>query len=53
MASSVPPTPADSAPPLDNAAALLFIINAASGAEDIDAKRAVIESTLAARGRRG
>lgn len=53
MASSVPPTPADSAPPLDNAAALLFIINAASGAQDIDAKRAVIESTLAARGRRG
>jgi diacylglycerol kinase family enzyme len=53
MASSVPPTPADSAPPLDTAAPLLFIINAASGAADIDAKRAVIESTLAARGRRG
>ncbi len=53
MASSVPPTPAESAPPLDTAAPLLFIINAASGAADIDAKRAVIESTLTARGRRG
>ncbi len=53
MVYSVAPTPADSAPPLDTAAALLFIINAASGAADIDAKRAVIESTLAARGRRG
>ena len=53
MACSVPPTPADSAPPLDNAAALLFVINASSGAQDIDAKRTVIESTLAARGRRG
>ena len=53
MASSVPPTPADIAPPLDTAAALLFVINASSGAQDIDAKRAVIESTLAAQGRRG
>ncbi|MDO9149361.1 MAG: diacylglycerol kinase family protein [Hydrogenophaga sp.] len=53
MASSVTPTPADSAPPLDTAAALLFIINASSGAQDIDAKRAVIESILGARGRRG
>ena len=53
MASSIPTTPADSAPPLDTAAALLFVINASSGAQDIDAKRAVIESTLAAQGRRG
>lgn len=53
MALSVPPPPAESAPPLDTTAALLFVINAASGAQDIDAKRAVIESTLAARGRRG
>ncbi len=42
-----------SAPPLDPASALLFVINAAAGALDIDAKRAVIESALAARGRKG
>lgn len=42
-----------SVPPLDPAAALLFVINAASGASDIDAKRAVIESALAAHGRKG
>jgi diacylglycerol kinase family enzyme len=53
MVHSVPPTPADSAPPLDTEAALLFVINAASGAFDIDAKRAVIETALAAQGRRG
>lgn len=40
-------------PPLDPASALLFVINASSGAFDIDAKRAVIESALAARGRPG
>lgn len=38
---------------LDPESALLFVINAAAGALDVDAKRAVIESTLAARGRRG
>ena len=37
----------------DPAAALLFVINSASGATDIDAKRGVIESALAARGRTG
>ncbi len=41
------------APRLDPESALLFVINAAAGALDVDAKRAVIESTLAARGRRG
>ena len=41
------------APRLDPAAALLFVINGASGAFDIDAKRAVIQSALAERGRRG
>jgi len=40
-------------PRLDPAAALLFVINAAAGAFDVDAKRAVIESALAARGRQG
>lgn len=38
---------------LDPAAALLFVINASAGAHDIEAKRAVIESALAARGRKG
>jgi len=32
-------------------AALLFVINAAAGALDVDAKRGVIEAALAARGR--
>jgi len=41
------------APRLDPESALLFVINASAGALDVDAKRAVIESTLAARGRRG
>ncbi|MBA4260655.1 MAG: diacylglycerol kinase [Comamonadaceae bacterium] len=41
------------APRLDPAAALLFVINASAGALDIGAKRAVIESALAARGRKG
>ena len=40
-------------PRLDPAAALLFVINAAAGALDLDAKRAVIEATLAMRGRTG
>jgi diacylglycerol kinase family enzyme len=42
-----------SAPRLEPASALLFVINAAAGAHDVDAKRAVIESALAARGRKG
>ncbi|MBB1076720.1 diacylglycerol kinase [Rhodoferax sp. 4810] len=40
-------------PPLDPAAPLLFVINAASGAQDVQVKRAVIEAALAARGRPG
>ena len=40
-------------PRLDPAAALPFVINAAAGALDLDAKRAVIEATLAMRGRTG
>lgn len=40
-------------PRLDPAAPLLFVINSASGALDIDAKRAVIEAALAAQGRTG
>lgn len=43
---------ASAAPHLDPAAALLFIINASSGAHDIDAKCAVIEAALSAAGRR-
>ena len=42
-----------SVPRLDPASALLFVINAAAGALDVDAKRAVIESALTARGRKG
>ena len=42
-----------SGPPLDPASPLLFVINAAAGAQDVDAKRAVIESALAERGRKG
>jgi diacylglycerol kinase family enzyme len=42
-----------SAPRLDPAATLLFVVNAAAGAFDLDAKRAVIESALAAAGRKG
>jgi len=42
-----------SVPHIDPASSLLFVINAAAGAHDIDAKRAVIESALAASGRRG
>lgn len=40
-------------PHIDPAAALLFVINAAAGAFDLDAKRAVIQSALAAHGRKG
>jgi diacylglycerol kinase family enzyme len=42
-----------SVPPLNPASALLFVVNAASGAFDTDAKRAVIEAALAVRGRKG
>jgi diacylglycerol kinase family enzyme len=42
-----------SAPPIDPESALLFVINAAAGALDLDAKRAVIQSALAAQGRKG
>ncbi len=37
----------------DPAASLLFVVNASSGAQDIEAKCAVIESALAAGGRQG
>ncbi len=40
-------------PRLDPSATLLFVINAAAGSFDVDAKRAVIESALAAAGRKG
>ena len=40
-------------PRLDPSAPLLFVINASAGAHDIDAKTAVIESALSARGRQG
>ncbi|MCU0925044.1 MAG: diacylglycerol kinase [Hydrogenophaga sp.] len=53
MAPSTDPSAAHSVPPFDTGAALLFVINAASGAFDIEAKRAVIESALAVHGRRG
>ena len=42
-----------SLPRLNPAATLLFVINTSSGPLDIDAKRAVIESALAMRGRKG
>jgi len=41
------------APRIDTAATLLFVINSAAGAFDLDAKRAVIEAALAAQGRTG
>jgi hypothetical protein len=41
------------APQIDPAAALLFVINSAAGTLDLDAKRAVIETALAAQGRTG
>jgi diacylglycerol kinase family enzyme len=40
-------------PRLDPASTLQFVVNAAAGAFDVDAKRAVIESALAAAGRKG
>ena len=40
-------------PPLDPSAPLIFIINAASGSSNADAKRAVIEQALQAAGRKG
>jgi diacylglycerol kinase family enzyme len=40
-------------PPFDPESPLQFVINASAGAEDADAKRAVIESALASRGRKG
>ncbi len=45
--------PMHAAPRLDPAATLRFLINAAAGAVDVDTRRAVIESALAAHGRRG
>ena len=42
-----------SVPHFDPASTLLFVINDAAGALDLDAKRAVIQSALAARGRKG
>ena len=53
MGSDRAPRAAMSAPRLDPAAALLFVINAGAGALDVDAKRAVIQSALAAQGRKG
>jgi len=44
------PHPAVQVPHLDPAAPLLFVINSAAGSLDIDAKRAVIKSALAAHG---
>ena len=40
-------------PSIDPEATLLFVINAAAGAFDLEAKRAVIQSALAAHGRKG
>lgn len=47
------PAPVRPGPRLDASAPLLFVINATSGAHDVDAKTAVIQSALAARGRQG
>ncbi len=44
---------ANAPPPLDAEAALIFVINTASGSFDAAGKRALIEARLAARGRRG
>ncbi|APW47576.1 diacylglycerol/lipid kinase family protein [Rhodoferax antarcticus] len=41
-----------SAPRLDPESALLFVINASAGAIDVNSKRTVIETALAARGRK-
>ena len=40
-------------PSIDPEATLLFVINAAAGAFDLEAKRTVIQSALAAHGRKG
>lgn len=45
--------PAVPVPRLDPASALLFVINTSAGAAEVDAKRAVIETALAAGGRKG
>ncbi len=42
-----------SVPNLNPASSLLFVINAAAGSFDVDAKRAVIDAALQARGRTG
>jgi len=42
-----------SAPRIDPASPLLFVINASAGAFDLDEKRAVIQSALTAHGRKG
>ena len=42
-----------SVPHLDPASPLLFVINAAAGSYEVDAKRAVIDAALQARGRTG
>ena len=47
------PALVESGPRIDPSAPLLFVINASAGAHDVDAKTAVIESALAARGRQG
>jgi len=53
VAGSRTESPAAPGTRLDPAACLLFVINASSGAQDIDAKCAVITSALSARGRQG
>lgn len=53
MAGSSAGSPLASGTRLDPAAALLFVVNASSGAHDIDAKCAVIASALSAGGRQG
>lgn len=45
--------PAADRPPFDPAAAIPFVVNAASGSRDAASKRALIESVLRAQGRRG
>ena len=42
-----------SAPPIDPAAAFVFVVNASSGSNDADRKRAVIETALDTAGRKG
>ena len=45
--------PAIPAPCFDPASTLLFVINASAGATEVDAKRDMIETALAAQGRKG